>query len=281
MHLGAIMKKKKPQVFFITGAASGIGAATARLLASQGHAVMLADINAKGVRDVAASLGSNADAVALDITSPAAWEAALDLTYSRFGTLDVLVNNAAIVVTGNARDVPVAHHQRTININFMGPLTGSLATLERFRAQGHGHVVTVCSMVSFMPFPGIASYGASKQALRAFHHALAFEERNTGVDFTIVHPTATETPMLEQEERDDACGFAFLADPVSPEFVAETVVTAIRRKSIEVFMPPEQAKVIRSLGTDAPRMRKLYAQMEEIGRSAQHERRQSHNPNSH
>ncbi len=267
------MRKKKPQVILLTGAASGIGAASARHAISLGHSVLLADINLKGARELAASLGERAHAVELDICSAAQWERALDTAYRHFGQLDILINNAAIVCTGYARDVSLEQHQRTLNTNFMGPLTGTLATLKRFREQGHGHVVTVCSMTAFMPFPGIASYGASKQALRAFHHALALEERHGPVHFTILHPTATETPMLEQEAQDDAASFAFATESVTPEFVAETLFKAIRKKSIEVFMPPEQARAVRMLGTDPKKLRNLFDTMEEIGKQTQQARR--------
>jgi len=263
------MKFKKPSVFLLTGAASGIGAAFARLAVEEGHQVMLADIDLRGAKAMAAPLGDRASAVALDIRSPQAWEQALDATVQRFGPIDVLVNNAAIVHTGNARDVPLDLHQRTIDTNFMGPLTGMLAGLRRFNAQGYGHLVTVCSMTAFLPFPGIASYGASKHALRAFHHALALEERRGPVDFTIVHPTSTQTPMLEQEKNDDATALAFASEPVTPEFVAETIMRAIKRKTLEVFMPPEQARAVRSLGTDAKKLHSLIDQMEMIGRDAQ------------
>ena len=259
----------KSQVFLITGAASGIGAATARQLVSQHQLVVLADINVAGANRVAADLGDNAHVVHLDITSAASWELAIDATVDRFGRLDVLVNNAAIVVTGNACDVSVEQHQKTIDTNFMGPLTGILAALRRFRAQGHGHIVTVCSMTSFLPFPGLASYGASKHALRAFHHAVSLEERHGPIHFTIVHPTATETPMLDQEARDDSCGFAFVADPVTPQAVADTILSAIKKKAIEVCMPPEQARPVARLGIEPKRLRKMFDQMEAIGKEAQ------------
>src|ERR1700680_2367784 len=93
----------KPRVFFVTGAASGIGAATARKLAEQGYSVVLADINSAGARALAADVGENTCALELDITSENSWNHALDSTFARFKRLDVLVNNAAIVATGNAR----------------------------------------------------------------------------------------------------------------------------------------------------------------------------------
>lgn len=266
-------RKSASKVILLTGAASGIGAASARHATSLGHKVMLADINGDGARAVADALGSAAAAIDIDIRSEKQWDLAFQATVSRFGRVDILINNAAIVCTGLARDVSITDHQRTIDVNFMGPLRGMLAALRHFKAQGHGHIVTVCSMTSFMPFPGIASYGASKQALRAFHHAVALEERNSSIDFTIVHPTATETPMLEQEAQDDAASLAFVTEPVTPELVAETIFKAIGKKSIEVCMPPEQARAIRSLGTDARRLRSLVDTMTTIGMDSQRARR--------
>ena len=261
--------------FLITGAASGIGAATTELLVGRGDRVVIADINIGAAEALAARLGPDASAVELDITSEIGWEVALDETVARHGALDVLINNAGIVETGYARDVSVERHQRTISTNFMGPLTGTLAALRRFRTQGHGHVVTVCSMTAFLPFPGLASYAASKHALRAFHHAVAIEERHNSIDFTIVHPTATETPMLEQEAQDESSAFAFVATSVSASFVAETIVTAIDEKAVEVFMPPEGAADIIDLGVHPDKLLAVFDGAERFGRDVQRQRRPS------
>lgn len=267
------MKHVKSRIFFITGAASGIGAATARAAAAAGHKVVVADINLAGATALAESLGGAAMALALDITSPAQWDSALDAAWARFGRVDVLINNAAVVHTGYARDVSIERHGATMATNFMGPLSGMLKVLPRFRAQGSGHLVTVCSMTAFLPFPGIASYAASKHALRAFHHALMLEERDGPVVFTIVHPTATETPMLEQEAQDDAVAMAFAGPSVTAETVAEVIMTAIRRRSVEVFMPPERGRVVRRVGTSPRALRALVERNEAIGAIKQKERR--------
>jgi len=272
------MNQPDARTFLVTGAASGIGAAIARLLAARGQNVMLADVNIAGAEQVARELAPRTSAIRLDITSPEDWAGAIEATAARFGRFDVLVNNAAIVETGFARDVSIPRHQRTVDTNFMGPLTGTLAALEVFRRQGHGHVATVCSMTAFLPFPGLASYAASKHALRAFHHAVALEERHQPIDFTIVHPTSTETPMLAQEEDDDACGFAFSARAVSPEFVAEVVLNAIESKALEVFMPPERAAGVIALGTDAAKLHEIYDEAERAGSARQKARRAARAP---
>jgi len=249
--------KSSSKRLLITGGASGIGAATARLAVKRGHQVMIADTNAKGASSVARSIGRGASSIALDITSEAQWETVLDDVWTKLGGLDVLINNAAIVYTGNAIDVSIAHHQKMIDVNFMGPLKGTLAAVRRFQAQGSGHLLTVCSMTAFLPFPGLASYSAGKHALRAFHHALSIELRNAPLHFTIVHPTSTETPMLEQEACDDAVALAFARPSVTPEFVGEVILDAMDRRAVEVFMPPSRARFVRMVGTNPKALRKL------------------------
>jgi NAD(P)-dependent dehydrogenase (short-subunit alcohol dehydrogenase family) len=259
------MAKSKSKVLLITGAASGIGAATARLAAERGHRVALADIDFGRARLVAEEIGEAAHAVALDITRPEQWRAALDEVAARFGGLDVLINNAAIVHTGKAENLALAQHQQTLNVNFIGPLTGMLETLPWFKAQGRGHFVTVCSMTAFLPFPGLASYAAAKHALRAFHHAFAIEQRDSPFAFTIVHPTSTETPMLDQEAQSDEAPLCFASRPVSAEYVAGVILDAMDRKALEIFMPPEQGRTVRMLGTNPRSLKKLVVRGEAVG----------------
>lgn len=260
-----MMTKRTAKSILVTGGASGIGAAIARRAVADGHRVLIGDIDLVGAQRVAGEIGANAEAIALDIASDAQWQAALDTAWARFGGLDVLINNAAIVRPGYARSLPVSDHIDTIGINALGPIRGMLATLPRFRAQGSGHFVTVCSMTAFLPFPGLASYAASKFALRAFHLGLAMEERKSPIDFTIVHPTATETPMLEAEAASDEAPMAFLAESVSADFVAGVVLDSMRKRKLEVFMPPKQAGYVRALGTNASRLMKVAGDAEALG----------------
>ncbi|MGA0602838.1 SDR family NAD(P)-dependent oxidoreductase [Caulobacter sp. KR2-114] len=259
------MTKTRSKTLFITGAASGIGAAAAKLAVERGHRVVVADINFAGAQAVAAAIGEGALPMALDITSEAQWDRALDETWSRFGGLDVLVNNAAIVCAGRAENVAIADHQRTMDVNFMGPVKGMLNALPRFKRQKSGHFVTVCSMTAFLPFPGIASYAAAKHALRAFHHALAIEERDSKLAFTIIHPTSTETPMLEEEARSDEVNLAFASPSVTAEFVGGVVLDAMDKKALEVFMPPERGRTVRLLGTNPRALRKMVERGEAVG----------------
>ncbi|WP_142781816.1 SDR family oxidoreductase [Agrobacterium sp. T29] len=265
---------KNCKVMLITGGASGIGAATVRMAAAQGHNVVIADINDEAAQNVARSAGSNVSSVRLDICSEANWKEVLDKVWADFGRLDVLINNAAIAHTGYAVDVSIAKHQHTINTNFMGAVISMLETLPRFKQQGFGHIVNISSMNAFLPFPGIASYSAAKHALRAFHHAVAIEERKGTTDFTIVYPTATETPMLEQEAEDDAMALAFAGDPVTPEAVAAAILRGIKNKSDEVYIPASRGSFVRKTGVRPQKLRELYDRNEIIGAEKLKQRRE-------
>ena len=179
----------------ITGAASGIGAATAREAARRGYDVVLADIDLPAALALADELGQRA--IGLDIRDETGWRRAFDAN-----SIDVLINNAGIIHTGYARDLTVEQHRDVIEVNLLGTITGVLAALAHMTARGRGHIVNVCSMTSFLPLSGYATYGATKHGIRAFHHSIALEERGGPVTFSIVHPPSTRTPMLEREMAD-------------------------------------------------------------------------------
>lgn len=267
------MQKENKRVMVITGAASGIGAALARLSATTGYRVVIADINEGAADQVATEIGDAAVAKRIDICSEESWKDLLDDIFRSEGRLDVLVNNAAIVHTGFARDVPIDLHRKTVDTNFFGAVIGMQTVLPLFRSQGFGHLVTVSSMNAFLPFPGIASYSAAKHALRAFHHAVAIEERKSPVDFTIVYPTATETPMLAKEAEDDAMALAFAGQSVTPDFVADAILRGIEEKAVEVFIPMDRGTVVKTTGVDPDALRAMVERNEVIGAERLQERR--------
>ncbi|NMO03819.1 SDR family oxidoreductase [Gordonia sp. TBRC 11910] len=259
------MSRNSGKSILITGGGSGIGAAIARMASASDMRVLIADINEHAAQQVANDIGSSATAINLDIRDSEQWNEVLDKAWELFGGLDILVNNAAIARPGYVRSLQVENHHETIDVNAMGPIRGMTATLPRFREQGSGHFVTICSMTGFLPFPGLASYAAAKHALRAFHHGLAMEERHSGLDFSIIHPTSTETPMLELEATSDEVPMAFLVESVTADHVAEVVLEAVRLKSLEVFMPPSAADTVRSVGTNADQLMAMAEEAEKAG----------------
>jgi NAD(P)-dependent dehydrogenase (short-subunit alcohol dehydrogenase family) len=254
------------EVLFITGAASGIGAAVATEAARKGYRVVLADIDEAAAAGRSDALGAAALAVALDVRDAAGWESALDAAWAHFGTVDVLVNNAGIVRTGFVRTLDLAAHREMMDVNYFGPVTGMKATIPRFAAQGHGHVLNVCSMTAFMPLTGYATYGATKHALRVFHHSLALEERDGPVTFSIVHPPAVQTPMLEQELADESAFLGFAERAITPAVLAESIVASITTKPVELVFPTVMGRVQRATGAFPRLMRVAIPITERIAR---------------
>jgi NAD(P)-dependent dehydrogenase (short-subunit alcohol dehydrogenase family) len=257
-------KAKSGRVFLVTGGASGIGEAIVRLAIQQGDKVAIADINAKAAEGLATELGDDAFAVRLDVRSPDEWRAAVDAVYGHFGRLDILVNNAGIVHPGLMGDVPVSKHRDTFEVNLYGPMNGFLEVLPRFRQQGAGHVVTICSLSAFCVFPVIVTYGASKAGLRALHLGFAYEERSSPIDFTIVHPTATETPMLEYEAQ-QGVDATFALAAVQPQDVAAVTMKAIRDKKMEVSAPRADLRKAMAFGGKPEVLIKVFDESSRIG----------------
>ncbi|MBX3454192.1 SDR family oxidoreductase [Ferrovibrio sp.] len=262
------------KVVMITGAAGGIGASTAKLAVAAGYRVVIADIDLAKGHETAKQLGPQAWAVQLDITRESSWESVLNHVWDKEGRIDVLINNAGIVHTGWARDVPVSAHRQTIETNCLGAINGMMNALPRMKKQGFGHLVTVASMVAFIPYPGLASYAAAKHALRAFHVALAIEERDGPVNFTLVYPGATETPMLEKEANDDALALAFAGKPMMPDDVAAAILEALKTRPDEVYLPPERGAAVRKMGTDIEALREHVKVNTSVGWKNLQDRRQ-------
>jgi NADP-dependent 3-hydroxy acid dehydrogenase YdfG len=239
---------ERSQVILVTGAASGIGAAIAGLAVARGYRVMLTDVNEESVHAAARRLGSRAAGCALDIRDPADWTKAFDAAEAQFGTVDVLINNAGIIHTGHARDLSLQQHRDIVEVNLLGTITGVCTALNRMTEQGRGHIINVCSMTSFLPLTGYATYGGTKHAMRAFHHSVALEERDGPLDFTIIHPPSTRTTMLDQEMADPTCAISFAEKSYAPEQIAKVVVDAIVSKPVEVVFPPLAGRFQRIAG---------------------------------
>lgn len=183
----------------ITGGASGIGAATARLLAAEGARVVLADRNTGLAETVAREIGSAASTVALDVTDERSWEAACARAVENLGALHVLVNSAGISVPANVEDATFALWRETQAINADGVFLGckhGVATIKRF---GGGAIVNLASTLGARPGAMYAAYSASKAAVLAITRSTALHcaERGYGIRCNAVLPGATHTPMVD------------------------------------------------------------------------------------
>lgn len=225
------------RTIIVTGAGAGIGAAIATAAVGRGDNVAITDIDIDAAEKLAETLGDKTLALHLDIRDPAEWASVFEVTADRFGTIDVLVNNAGIIHTGNTRSLTLQQHRNMVEVNFLGTLTGVHTALDFMNKQGSGHIVTVCSMTSFLPMNGYATYAGTKHAVRAFHHSVALEERGGPLHFSLVHPPSTRTGMLAQEQADPTSSLAFAEKSVAPEEIADAVLKVIDTRAREIVFP--------------------------------------------
>ncbi|MGN6527292.1 MAG: SDR family NAD(P)-dependent oxidoreductase, partial [Burkholderiaceae bacterium] len=165
-------------VVVLTGAAGGIGRATAHAFARRGARLALAARRPDAVQAVAeecAALGAEAVAVAADVTDAAAMRALADAAIARFGGIDLWVNNAGVGAVGLLDEVPLALHRRKVEANLLGHMHGAHVALAHFRARRRGTLVNMISLGGWVPAPYAAGYAASKFALRGFTAAMHAE----------------------------------------------------------------------------------------------------------
>ena len=189
------------RVALISGGASGIGLATAEILAARHHHVYLADINMDLAKQQAARLcdeGFKASAVALDLTQEANWQTAMADVEAQHGRLDVLVNNAGIGVGGTIESTSLADFQLSMSVNVNGVFLGCKYGIPLMEKNGGGAVINISSIFGIVSDQLVVAYSASKGAVRSMTKSIALDcaARKNGVRVNSVHPGFVETPMV-------------------------------------------------------------------------------------
>ncbi len=188
------------RIALVTGAASGIGQATATLLAHEGARVALADIDTEGTARTAESITAArgiAHSFRLDITAENDWEAILQAIHARWGPLDILVNSAGIAAACPVAEMSLAEWRRVLAINLDGIFLGTRAGIRSMRTHNKGSIVNVASASGIKASPGASAYCASKAAVLMFSRAAALEclHNQDNIRINCVAPGAVKTPM--------------------------------------------------------------------------------------
>jgi meso-butanediol dehydrogenase/(S,S)-butanediol dehydrogenase/diacetyl reductase len=184
------------KVVLITGAASGIGAATARRFAGEGAKLMLADIDAEGGEALARELGQRAVFLATDVRDQAQVEALVEAAVDRFGRLDVLFNNAGSGVPGQTPDLDPAQWRDLFELDVHSVFYGCRAAIPHMRNAGGGAIVNTASISGLAADPGLCAYNAAKGALVNYTRSLAVDHARDGIRVNAVCPGPVETPLL-------------------------------------------------------------------------------------
>ncbi|UOX91796.1 SDR family oxidoreductase [Amycolatopsis sp. FBCC-B4732] len=199
----------KTRIVVVTGGASGIGRGAAEAFLAAGDRVVVADVDARAAHDVAREIG--AEHVELDIADPASVDAAVSLVASRFGPVDVLVNNAGLAGGGGpVTGLPVEVFDRCLRVNFRGTFLMTRAVGAHMVAAGtRGAIVNVSSIGARQPTPGLGHYEATKAAVDALTRSAALELAPHGIRVNAVAPGPVLTPMTAGFAADTAARTAW------------------------------------------------------------------------
>jgi NAD(P)-dependent dehydrogenase (short-subunit alcohol dehydrogenase family) len=230
-------KSLNGKVVAITGAARGIGKATAQALVRQGARVGIGDLDVDLARQTAASLGSGVRAYELDVTSRPSVAAFLDSVERDLGPLDVIVNNAGIMPITPFLDESDASAVRQLDINVHGTLFGMKEALPRMLPRRSGHIVNLASVAGKAGFPYLATYCASKHAVVGLTEAVRSEHLESGIGFTVVMPAMVNTELTAGVKAGRG------VEKAEPEDVADAIVAALQYDRFEVFVPKSVGQI--------------------------------------
>jgi 3alpha(or 20beta)-hydroxysteroid dehydrogenase len=184
------------KVAIVTGAAQGLGEAIARRFVAEGAKVALADVRVEQGTAVARELGAAASFVELDVGNESHWARGVADTEQRFGGVDILVNNAAVLVMAPLEATTLADYERVVRVNQVGPFLGIKAVVPGMKRRGGGSIVNIGSTDGVFPGDqGLMAYGASKWALRGMTKIAAVELGQHGIRVNCVNPDAGN-PMI-------------------------------------------------------------------------------------
>ncbi|HEX8744083.1 MAG TPA: SDR family oxidoreductase [Thermoleophilaceae bacterium] len=238
------------RVVAITGGARGIGRSIAAELARAGARVGIGDVDLGAAEEAAGSIGGEVEAFEVDVTDRESMDRFVDGVEERFGPLDVMVNNAGILLVGPFLEEDDTATARQFAVNVMGVVHGMRAALPRMRERGRGHLVNIASSASWVAPPGEVSYSATKHAVLALTDGVREELQGCGVELTGVFPGLVDTELARGTKPPRGSKW------ISPDDVAQAVVRAIREPRPDVFVPREFAlttRLARMLPTRARR----------------------------
>jgi NAD(P)-dependent dehydrogenase (short-subunit alcohol dehydrogenase family) len=225
------MRRLEGRVALVTGAASGIGRATAERLADEGATVVITDVQDTAGEEAVAAIrdgGGTALFVHQDVTDEQSWRAAVERVLEEYGRLDVLVNNAGMGDLATIEETTVADWERTIAVDQTGVFLGMKTCAEALKASGHGSVVNISSIFGTSGGFGTSpAYHAAKGAVRTLTKNVALHWAGEGVRVNSIHPGFIRTPILDQAQGTEIWDAMTAATPMGrlgePEEIAAAV----------------------------------------------------------
>ena len=240
---------------FISGAAAGIGRATALLFARRGYRVGAYDVDLAGLaslREEITGAGGEVSIGQLDVTEAADWAQQLEAFTGTSRRLDILINNAGVLSSGRFEEIGLAAQRRIVDVNVYGVMAGLHTAFPYLRNTRGSQVVNLCSASAIYGQPELATYSATKFAVRGLTEALELEWRRYGIRVIAMWPLFVQTAMVDGVETGSTRS---LGVHLSAEDVAESIFAATRSRSrlARVHYPVgRQTKVLASLSQVSP-----------------------------
>lgn len=185
------------KVWMVTGSSVGLGRTIVEAALAAGHRVIATARKVSTLDDLASKYPDKLLALALDVDCRQDWDVAVDAGVTRFGAIDVLVNNAGFGAVGAVENTPVEVVRRLLDTNLIGTVHACQAIIPTMRRQGHGHIILISSIGARIATPGAAFYYASKAAVSALAESLALEVAPLGIKVTAVEPGGMRTRFAE------------------------------------------------------------------------------------
>lgn len=197
---GIYLGKLDGRVALVTGGARGIGAATVQRFVEEGAKVVFTDILVDEGQALQKEIGKNCTFLKQDVSDEKRWAEVIDETEKLYGPINVLVNNAGILLTKTIEDTTVEEYNNMVFINQTSVFMGMKAVLESMKRAGKGSIVNMSSAGGLIGTPGNVAYGATKFAIRGMTKVAALEYAQYNIRVNSVHPAITLTPMIQQDD---------------------------------------------------------------------------------
>ncbi|MFF2483705.1 SDR family NAD(P)-dependent oxidoreductase [Paenibacillus sp. NPDC058071] len=227
----------KGKIVFISGASSGIGAITAKMVAERGAIPILTGRNLERLQAIAATIPGPFGLYRMDVTNMDEVQRIVDETVAKYGRIDILLNNAGFGKFERFVDAPVDSFESMMDTNYMGIVRCTKAVVPHMLKQGEGQIVNIASMAGKIGSSKSTGYSATKHAVLGFTNSLRMELKGSGIAVSAVNPGPIDTSFFE------------LADPsgtyvknvswfmMKPEYVARKIVSVMERRKAEVDLP--------------------------------------------
>jgi len=238
----------KDKVVWITGASSGIGAACARVCSAQGARVVLSARSEGKLRSVADSLSGESSIMPMDVSDTSITTQKVNEAISKFGQVDVLINNAGISQRGLVSETDLEVDRRIFEVNYFGNIAVTKALLSHLTDRGSGNIAVISSIAGKLSTPGRSSYAASKHALHGFYDALRAEVTDQGIGIHMICPGYIRTDISVNALSGDGTIHGVM-DPnqdagMSAADCAEIIISAINQNKKEVHIGKKEKMAV-------------------------------------